>query len=225
MEKEGISDATEKTVVQNSEKSQEKEKDQVSYETHQRLLRQLKKSQEQNKLFENRISDFEQQQNEILKQKKEEEEKKLQEKGEFKKLLEFREQEIEKLKSTIDGISKEKQEAQSTIADTVKLHAFYEKLPGKIKKREYLNFVNIDKIILNPETGEIESSSVDEVVNNFMGSYSELVDTSHMGKLPTGMASNVKNIDYDNWKTANSKDMKKNLKEIMQKKMQSIRGT
>jgi hypothetical protein len=93
-------------------------------------------------------------------------------------------------------------------------------LPGKIKKREYLNFVDLEGIVMNPETNEIEKTSVESVVNKFMDSYGELVDTTHVGKLPVGHPSSGKNVDYSKWKTLSSKEMKANLKTMVEKRLQ-----
>jgi hypothetical protein len=217
-----VSDATDSSVVQESEKSQEKEKkDTVSYDTYKRTLSQLKKKDEQLKGYEERLLAIEQAEREREQTKRQAEEQRLQEKGEFKKLLELERKRNEDLLGQLEGVSQEKMQAQRTIQDTVKLHAFYEKLPGKVKRREYLNFVDLENIVVNPETQEIDSSSVDGVVNSFMDNYSELVDTSHMGKLPAGNPGNYKAMDMENWKKLSSKEMKKTYNEMLQKRMQS----
>lgn len=217
-----VSDTTEQDAVHGSEKSQEKTKDQVSYDTYKRTVGEVKKLKEIKDELESKLNQFVERDKEKEEMLKLEQEKKLQEKGEFKKLLELKESELQKLNEKLNMLSEEKESAYQTIHDTVKLHAFYEKLPGKIKKREYLNFVNLDDIVINPETKEVDTSSVEKVVNNYMDNHPELVDTSHLGKLPYGQTGSYKPNDYDQWKNLNSSEMKKTLKEQVQKRLHKL---
>lgn len=191
------------------ENQTKKEKDVVSYESHQKLLGQLKNTKEQAKLMEEKLNLFEQKQKEI-------EESKLAEKGEYQKLLELRQNEIADLKAKVEAEAQEKFKASKALEDTWKLQSFYDKLPGKVKRREYLNFVDLDAIAFNPDTGQIDDQSVDIVVNDFMKNHKDLVDTKSFGKLPGDAPSSMTTIDAQTFKNLSLKDMKLKMKDAVQ---------
>ena len=223
--KDGVRDADGNPIVSEPENQDDKkndaennEKDVVKYETYQRTIKQLKRIKEEKKELEDRLNQSEKDRQERAEKLREAKERELEKNGEYKKLLELKEKELGEIKDRLEGVTKDKMEADKTITDTIKLHAFYDKIPGKIKKREYLNFVDLDNIVVNPESGEIDPASVDNVVNKFMESYSELVDTSHLGRLPGGTPASGDDVSYSNWRGMSVKDMKKNLKIAIQKR-------
>ena len=165
--------------------------DVVSYSTHKKLLDQRKTDLQKLREYETRL-------NEIENERKKQEEDRLSQQGEYKKLLTLREQELAETKSKLDTTNK-------NIADTWKLQAIYEKLPGKIKNKEYLSFVNLEKIAFNPENGEIDPQSVDVVVNEFLEKHPSLIEINKNAKLPgTAPGTTVYKTYEEEIKTARS---------------------
>ena len=72
---------------------------------------------------------------------------------------------------------------QGVIVTNAKKDAFVGKLPGKLRKDQYLNFVEWDNILIDPATHTIDENSVESAVSKFMDEYSDLVDSDKMPKL------------------------------------------
>lgn len=184
--------------------SVKEKKDVVAYETYQKTLAQEKAAKQKALELEEKL-------NEILNAQKSQEEAKLNEKGEFKKLVELREQEIKKLQDQINSISKERDNYKGNLDDTYKLQAFYDKLPGKIKRKEYLSFVDLDSIVVDPETGNIDSGSLQNVVSGFVENYGDLIEQNKFSGLP-GDAPKGSSRKYtmNEWKNLTLKEKKEN---------------
>ena len=143
--------------------SQEKE-NVVAYETYQKTLAQEKAAKEKLREYETRF--------------KEMEEKKLHEDGEFQKIANLKAEEAEKWRAKANELEKD-------ITDTWKLNAFFNKLDGKLKNNEYISFVDLESIAIDPETRQVEQSSVDKTVSSFMEKHSHLVDMKKSSGLPS----------------------------------------
>jgi len=143
--------------------AQEKE-NVVAYETYQKTLAQEKAAKEKLREYEARF--------------KEMEEKKLHEDGEFQKIANLKAEEAEKWRSKASELKKD-------ITDTYKLNAFFNKLDGKLKNNEYISFVDLENIAIDPETRQVEQSSVEKVVSSFMEKHSHLVDIKKSSGLPS----------------------------------------
>ena len=117
-----VSDATDNP-------GRENQKDTVNYETHRKLLAQRKNDMLRMQEMENQIKSFQDKEKSL-------EEQKLAEQGEYKKLLELREQEIANLKQKTQEAYENLNQKDKMIQNAHKLDAVYEKLPGKIKRQE-----------------------------------------------------------------------------------------
>lgn len=136
-------------------------KDTVKYETYKKTLGQYKKTQaERDEL----LSQLEQYKN----AEKEREEAKLKEQGEYKKLLDLARQESNELKQKVSNY--ENQFVMRTKIDALKSF-----LPGQLKRDDYLAHARINEIVLDPETGEVEESSVKAVVDDFIKNHGDLI--------------------------------------------------
>jgi len=154
----------------------EDKKEVVSYDTHKKLLGQRKADQLKLKQLEEQLESFTQKQQQA-------EEAKLAEQGEYKKILSVREEELRKEREL-------RQSTEKQINDAYKLNAFYSKLPGKIPRKEYLSFVDLDSIALNPETRDVDMESVQQVVNRFMEDHPTLVKLNDDRRLPADAPKN-----------------------------------
>lgn len=173
----------------------------VSYESHQKLLDQHKKSKDQMKDLEAKLKAFED-------EKKLVEENKLREQGEYKKILDTREAEISKLRSESESFKK-------SLFDGAKLQAVVDKLPGKIRNKQYYSFIDVDSIAIDPETHQIDEKTVELAANNFLKNHSFLIETKAGGTPPSDAAAGENgNLAYEDWLKMSSSDKKKNLHRV-----------
>ena len=211
---------TEKTKVsggntdQASGNDQDKNKQQntVAYESFAKALDEKKRAQAKS-------DELQRQLDEIQNRAKIEEETKLKEKGEFQKLLELREQKVVKLEEQLKMAEDRASGAERAVTDTWKLSHFYEKLPGKLKNKEYLTFVPLEDIVLNPETKDVDTESLDKVVNTFMEKHGHLVEKQSKGRLPGDAANGtVSTLSYEQWKKLPLKEKKEKYHQVFKSK-------
>lgn len=146
-------------------------KDSVSYETFNKLLAQRKKDRE-------KLSAYEKQLEELSGWKNQLEEQESVKKGEYEKILATYKAENEKLKASLT-------ETQRSIVDGQKYNAFLDKLPGRLDRSEYLQFVNLEDIALDPDTGVVEESTVLKAVDNFVKTHGRLITPVDSKKMPS----------------------------------------
>lgn len=144
--------------------------DVVKYATYSRTVSQLKKTQSQAKELEDQLAQYKA-------KEKAEHEQGLVEQQKFDEFRQLKEKEVETLKSQLDQRDKE-------VFDAQKLQAVVDTLPGKLKKREYLGFIDTSMVELDPENGTIVPESVQNAANAFLKHYgSDLLD-SRGARLP-----------------------------------------
>jgi len=146
----------------------------INHKSFEKVVGQYKKAKATKAEMQDQIDSYQ-------KKEREREEHQLAEKGEYSKLLELKEKEILELNGKLTTTSEEKDNAHRTLVDAQKMDAVFNKLPGRLKNNKYMSFVDIDNVVINPDTGDIDEKSAAAVANQFMESHSELVDTSHVG--------------------------------------------
>lgn len=150
---------------------QQRETQTVSYQSYQKAVDEVKSAKAKAQELESRLSAIE--------------EAKLNEQGDYKKLVELRESRIKELETQLKGVASERDNVLRENQDTWKLQAFHSALDGKIKKPEYLSFVDLESIVIDPETKQVDASSVQNVVSSFMENYSDLVEKKSFKGLPS----------------------------------------
>ena len=199
-EKDGVGNANSDGTGGNSEGK----KDVVAFETYDKLLNQRKKDKE-------RLSKLEEELKARESKDKEAEEKRLQENEEWKKLAEAKAQELEKERA-------EKEEYKSSLINGAKLQAFVDKLPSKLANNDYLSFVPLDKIALDPETKTVDESSLNLVVNDFLEKHSRLLAKNSNTKLPNDSGNKTSKLSYEAWLKLPLKEQKDRMHEVMNRK-------
>lgn len=154
-----VSDASQANSVQ----TETKPSDVVKYETYSKVLSEAKKLKEKVKEYES-----------VLQQSQEQ---KLKEQNEWKTLA-------EQYKLKYDETSKVLQEQETSIINGLKYHEFEKHLGGRLKNKDYATFVDFDKIVLNPETKQVDPESVKAVAAEFVKQHPSLVEFPSHGKLP-----------------------------------------
>lgn len=132
----------------------------VKYETHKRLLDQMKKTQATNAEIQEELERYRQ-------AEREREQKQLEEQGKFQEALQLKSKELEAERQA-------RLEMEADIMRAHKKNAFLSKLGANVKKDEYLNFVNFDEIPLD-ESGRVDEKAVEEKVNWFKQEHNSLL--------------------------------------------------
>lgn len=194
--------ASGKPINETGTASGDQNNDYVSHTTYKKTLTQLKNTQEKYKEREALLQQYQIKEQEA-------EKKRLEEQGEYKKLLEMERQ--QKVQS-----QKERDEYKKSLLDAHKLNAFNEKLPSKISNPKYYNFVDTDSIVIDPETGLVDETSVDNAVNTFVKEHHQLLDTKKV-PLPSDSPSNSSSLSYEQWLKLPLKERRARMKEVYNK--------
>lgn len=183
----------------------------VSYESFQRLLGQHKKSKAEMELLVSKLSEFESEKQRI------EEEKQRQE-GNWKSLVESKETRLKSIEDENKALKQEAARYKKTLDDAVKLNAFQNKLGGRLKKSEYLNFVDTEKIPVDPDTGLVDDKAVEHYATEFSTKYKELIAFEKAGQLPNGAAAPATALSYESWARLPLSEKKNRLKDVIKEK-------
>lgn len=184
-----------------SENEKAKDKGKVDYDTYLKTLNQLKSTKQKNQEYESLLSSIET-------EKKLREEEDLVKKQKFEELLQRRNAEVESERKARAETEARLKQVEKDRLDSIKLGAFYDKLGGKVKRREYLSFVDLDAIEVD-ESGTINEESVMRSVNAFMTDHHHLVETKTK-VMPNEASRNYNGkISYDQWLKMPLKEKKK----------------
>lgn len=152
----------------------------VSYDTHRRLLDEKKKVQKER--------------DDLAAREAERERKELEQKGEWQKI-----NEIEKARA--DKAEAEASELKNQITGAKKLNAVLGALDSSIDKK-YYHLLDIDKIAVDPESGEINQTSVAKLAEQFRQEYPEIIKPKNGARLPNQApaGSSAETISESEWK-------------------------
>lgn len=161
----------------------------VSFESHQKLLDEKKKVAA-----------------ELATYKAAEEARKtkeLEDQGKYKEMLEERDKALEEANSKLTLMTQRDQ-------DRTKLSRLLSAIDGDVDPKFYKYIDQIDDIIIDPATGEVDAMSVTKAAQKFRAEYPEFIKTKKSG-LPNeapagGSATKISRME---WEKLSSKDMKK----------------
>lgn len=176
--------------------------DHVAYETHRKLLGEKKAAAERARVAEARTAELEA-------EDKARTEKKLQDDGEHKKMLEIREKELAEARAKIAA-------SDAQMADSRKLDAFLNTLEGKVD-RKFWNHIDLEKVIIDPTTNEVDEMSVTKAVEQFKAEYPEIINIPGKGSgLPpeSPKGGSVTPSSVDEWKKLPLKERKEKMAEV-----------
>lgn len=161
---------------------------QVSYETHRKLLAEKKKVQEERDALAARL--------------KTQEEDDLKRKGDIEKLLKLREDELQKARA-------DHKQLEENIQGGLKLDAVLNTVNGKVDKR-YWRLIDLSDVVIDPNTGVPDPTSVSVAVKKFESSYPEVVVKATGARLPNEAASSGAGLPMteETWKRLSPKDRK-----------------
>lgn len=164
-------------------------KDNVSYETHRRLLDEKKKVQAERDA--------------LAKDKEDRERKEMEAKGEYQKLLDAERNEKKQLADKLSAHERSMLEAK-------KFHALHKALDGSVDEK-YWGFLPIDKVLVDPDTGEVNAASVAEAASIVKTNYPELLRRKGGPNLPNEApkGNDASTITETDWKKLSGTDMGK----------------
>lgn len=149
--------------------SDKDKKDVVAYETYKKTVDEVKSLKERLKAIED--------------EKKVITEKNLKEQNDYKTLYEQKETALKDATSKLENFQKD-------LTDSIKISAFNKHLGGKLKHDDYIDFVELEKIVIHPETKKVDPESVKTVVASFLKSHSALVEVKR-GNMPQNHANGM----------------------------------
>lgn len=182
---------------------QDQKKDVVSYESHLKLLNEKRKLKE-------RLDELE-------RASKEKEEADLRAKEDFKKIAELKEAEAKQFKEELE-------KARAREINAGKLDAFLSTLDGKVE-RKYWGHINLEQILVNPETGDLDQMSVAKEVERFRKEYPEVIKKPGVNQLSSAAPLGAEGgpITYEEWRKLPLKEQKARYKEMREsEKIRSI---
>lgn len=172
------------TNVSNVDPIQDPAKDSVALETHRRLLAQRKNDQKQLQEANARLAAFEEKENQ-------EEQAIMEKKGEYDKIVKAKDDQILAL------IASQAADKKARV-DSAKEAAFISAIPGKLRKQDYLSFMDKEAIAIDPETGKVDQGSLKQVVDSFVQEHGVLIDRQDQNsKIPNKGATTPNNLLKD----------------------------
>lgn len=176
--------------------------DTVLYSTHKKLLDEKKKKDAASSAdlatANAKLATLEQ-------EKKDADEAKLKENQQWKEYGENKDKELVNTKAELKT-------TKESISRAQKMNAFLEKLPGHLAS-EYYSLADLDKISVDPNTGEPDAVSVEAFAADFEKKYHKVIERGQAPSLPADAprGANGVNLTVENWKTGSVADMKKGL--------------
>ena len=172
-----------------SVETQQEVKNTVAYDTHRRLLDEKKKLQQQFEV--------------LAAEKADRERKELEAKGEYQKIIELERQKKAEAESKLA-------ELENTFLQGKKVKAFLNALGTGLDEKFY-GFLPLEDIVIDPDSKEINMTSVASAAESFKKSYPELLKSKSGVTLPNAApAGNSANtITRSEWLKLCSKEMLK----------------
>lgn len=130
-----------------------------------------------------------------------EKEDKLKASGDLAGMVKLREEENERLKKQLEESQTEINQGKAVMANSMKLDALV-KTVGDIDPK-YFGLVDLDKIIVDPTTGVIDTASVLAYAKEYVTSYPETIRKGNFSrKMGETLPNNngLKPMGYDEWK-------------------------
>jgi len=184
------------------------DKDKVSFESYKKLLDQRKADQLKMKETDERLKAFESEKNslheqELLKEKK------------YEEIIQLKEDARRKAEEALEQSNNTSFELKKELIDGHKLQSVVDVLPGKLKNPAYYNFIDVDSIVIDPETNTIDPNSVAEVANAFLKNHYELIDVKSSKKLPHDAGGTHGTLTHAEWLKLPIKEKRTRLKEVV----------
>ena len=178
----------------NGENNSNKKNDSVSYESYLKAVNEAKTAKE--KLREAQL---------LIEKSGED---KMKADGDWKGLLESRDNKINELSTALNEIKSQYGNLNSQVLESKKLSKVLGKLGGDLDNK-YFNLIDLDDVKVNPDTGEIDDISVSEVAERYKATFPETLKSKinpNMLGDNGGSNKNAEKIKYSDWEKLSYKD-------------------
>ena len=175
----------------------------VKYSTYEKTLQQEKNLRARN-------AELQKQLDAIEAEKATAKEAALKQQEQYKELYEAKNQELERAQAERDAY-------HDNLFRMVKLNAVQNKLPRKVKRSEYLDLIDIEKVIIDDD-GMPNEESVQLVADQFLKVHGvSLLEASKGNDLPTDSAQRTTTLSVEAWKKLPLKERKARMGEVYSK--------
>lgn len=178
----------------------------VPYDTYRKFLAQRKNDQEKMKQITSKLETYEKKLKDI--------ENNTPPNSDYKSLYETRNKELEELSNKIKEKESVIGEYENKYARIKKLSAFTEALPAKLKRKEYYAHVDLDQIVVDPDTGDIDQKSITAYATKFAEDFKDLLDLKGGPNLPNAKSNGTATLSYEQWLQLPASEMKVRFKEV-----------
>lgn len=185
----------------------DKSKDTVNFETYQKSVTQEKNLRERLKLGTEEVETLKKRLESFESKEQEAEETRMKDKEQWKDLYQKKEEELNTAKAG-------EKEWKDSFWNSVKLSAVQNALPSKVKNDKYLNFIDVDKIIVDEETGSLNVDSIKAVAEDFLKEHGSLLKGAKGVSLPGDAAMPNESLSMDTWKKLPLKERKQRMGEV-----------
>lgn len=176
-------------------------KDVVAYDTYQKVLREKKKRDEELDMTRSKLAEYEA-------KDKEREETEAKAKGDLQKLIAMKEEENKKLKDKYENVV-------TTLTNAEKRNALLKALPGEVDQN-YWGLLDLNQIVLDPETGEADATSIRAAADLFVAKYPLVIKTAGGARLPGHAAKGAGGkLTKAEWEKLPLKEKQERLAEVL----------
>lgn len=201
--------------TKNPDAGGEGDKNVVAYETYKKVLDQRKSDQDKLKETQARLDALEAEKRTQEDEKTKSKEKELEASGNWKAILEDREKKLKDLEKENKRLAKENKGFESHITDAKKISALQQKIGGNLKNPKLYDLIDTSKIALDPESGEIDESSVSAYANEFVKEFKFAIDFGKGSNLPGDAArGSGTSISLAEWKKLPVAEKRKRIKDV-----------
>lgn len=179
---EGISDAPVAEPV-----APAKEKDSVAYDTYRKTLSEAKKAKAEVE--------------ELRKWREEREAAELEKETDLTKKVDYYKTQLSDREQKLKEAEEQRKSFDNERLESTKLAAVLEAVPGSINK-DYWGLFDLNQVTVNPDTGEVDKSSVESLVSGFVKKHQRLIDkpaTSHMSANSPNAGVHTGSLSVEEW--------------------------
>lgn len=182
--------------------------DTVRYESYEKLLREKKQR-------DSELADLRKQIEAENAAKRAAEEERLRKSEDYKKLVTLREQEIENLRKALGEKDGELSGLKGSLQNSVKMRAFLDAVGGNVSQ-QYWGLIELDEVVIDPETGKVDETSVVKAARDFEKKYPLVLEKKNAGGLPNDAArGGATKLSYEEWLALPAKEQAKRLKDVI----------
>lgn len=171
--------------------------DPLQQEIHRKLLSEKKRVQEER----DNLLKFKEERDLLVKEKVEREEALAKKRGDFETLLKSRDEELARIRE-------EKNELSERIANGRKMNAVLEALGSPVDPKWY-ELIDVSKVVINPETFEVDAMTVAQVTDSLKRKWPEMVSTRKVLPANAPQGNSAGTISHEEWKKLPLAEMKK----------------